>query len=113
MCETPCMSLPLSSQSLFVQPGRIPAHDIICAEKVRRIVALDIGVPGVVTLQPGERQQRRVLFKNVIGLAHEDLALAVILLTVNLWQETLKRLVMPLRVVLRAVFAVPGMEVVG
>src|SRR4029453_12922485 len=91
-----------SSQSLFVQPGRVPAHDIIRAEKVCRVVALDVGVPGVVALQPGERQQRRVLFEYVIGLAHESLAPAVVLLTVNLWQGGVKPLVFPTGGVFRA-----------
>src|SRR5712691_825247 len=67
-CSVSSLTQACISRILFIQPGNIPAHDIIGPEKVRRILPLDVGIPGVVALQPGEGQQRGVLFEDVIGL---------------------------------------------
>ena len=74
-------------------------------------MTLDIIKPPIVDLLPGHRQQGRVLFKDRLGLPDQVLPLGVVQFAVNLGQEGLERRVVPLGEVLRAVLAIPGMEI--
>src|SRR5262249_16245338 len=100
-------------QDLFVEPEGVEAYEIVDAKVIIRIVALDVVEPTIVDLLPGHRQQGRVLFKDRFSLPDQVLAHSVVEFAVNLGQEGLERRVVPLGEVLRAVLAIPGMEVIG
>src|SRR5438132_13310365 len=68
----------------FVEPECIQPDDVIDPEIFVGVVALDVIVPDIVDLLPGDRQYRRVLLHDGFGLAHEILALAGIDLAVDL-----------------------------
>ena len=76
-------------------------------------MALDVIKPPIVDLLPGYWEHGRVLLKDRLGLPHQVLALGGVQFAVDLEQEGLERRVMPLRLVLRAVLAIPGVEVIG
>ena len=75
--------------------------------------ALEIAVPDRVDRFPGDRQQRRILFHDGLGLVDQRQALGGIDFPIDLRRQRLEFLVVPERVVLRAVLAVPGVEIVG
>src|SRR5437879_4485276 len=96
----------------LVQPGDVPPGHVVNAEDVARLLALDVGVPGVGELLPGYGQERRILLENRLPLADEGSSPAVVQLAIDLGDQPLERGVVPLRVVLWSVFAVPRVEVV-
>src|SRR5437870_5851213 len=108
----PTMCSRLRMRMLFIQPERIEAYDVVDAKVVVRIVALDVIEPTVVDLLPGHRQQGWVLFTDRLRLPDQVLAFGIVQLAVNLRQECLERWVVPLRVVLGAILAIPGPEVI-
>jgi hypothetical protein len=57
--------------SRFVEPDGVLPPDVVDAEIVGGVEALDVVVPDVVDLLPGDRQNRRVLFHDLLGLAHQ------------------------------------------
>src|SRR5215470_1424979 len=95
---------------LLVEPERVEAHYVVDAEVLLRIVALHVVVPAVVDLLPGDRQERRVLLHDRLGLADQLEPLLGIDLTVDLGQERVELGIVPLRVVLRPALLVPGVE---
>src|SRR5712691_6490817 len=99
-------------QNLLVQPERIKADHIVNPKVVIRIMALDIVVPAVVDLLPGHREQRRVLFHDLFGMADERLALGIVEFTIDLTHELLERGIVPLGIILGAFGPVPGMKIV-
>src|SRR5919197_275161 len=100
------------SNPSLVQPDRIPTHHVVDPEVVGGIVTLDVVVPAVIDLLPGHGQQRRILLQDVLGLMNQGFALAVVDLAIDLGYEGLEGRIRPLRVVLRSILAVPGIEVI-
>src|SRR5438309_2322887 len=96
----------------LVQPGDVPPGHVVNAEDVARLLALDVGVPGVGELLPGYGQERRILLENRLPLADEGSSPALVQLAIDPGDQPLERGVVPLRVVLWSVFAVPRVEVV-
>ena len=70
-------------------------------------------VPDLVDPFPGDRQQRRVLLHDGFGLMDQLQTPGGIDFTVNPRGQRLELRIVPERVVLRAVLAVPGAERVG
>src|SRR5439155_968050 len=95
------------------EPDLIPSNDVIDPKVRARVLAFDLVVPGVVDLLVGHRDERRVLLQDVLRLADHRLAPVVVQLALDLVGEVVEAGVRPVRVVLRAVLAVPGAEVVG
>src|SRR5215469_11757099 len=94
----------------FIQPDCVESDYVVYAEIVGRIVALDVVVPDVVDVFPGYRQEWRILFQDSFGLADHGQALAGVDFPVDLRGQGLELTVVPERIVLRAVFAIPGVE---
>src|SRR5215472_17881791 len=107
------MASPKWGRSRLVEPDRIQTHDVKDAEISGGVVALDVIVPNVVEPFPGDRQLRRILLHDAFGLTDQRQALAGVHLAVDLPSQHLEFGVLPERVVLRTVFAVPGVEVIG
>ena len=101
------------SSSLFIQPRRIPAYDVVNAKvAARRQIALHVVVPGVIHLFPGHREYGGILFHNVLGLANEGFAPGQVQFMVDLVHQLVELLVVPFRVVLRAIRDIPRVKVV-
>src|SRR5437660_4259608 len=96
----------------LVQPGDVPAGHVVDAEDVARLLAFHGGVPGVGELLPGHGQERRIVLEDRLPLAYEGSSPAVVQLAIDLGDQLLERGVVPLRVVLGSVRAVPRVEVV-
>src|SRR5215510_11945650 len=99
-------------QDLFVEPEGIKAHNIVDTEVFVWIVTLDVIEPAVVNLLPRDRQQRRILFKDRFSLANQVLALGLVEFTIDVRQDLFEVFIAPFRVVLWAILAVPGAEVI-
>src|ERR1041385_6178944 len=99
-------------RSRLVEPEGVEPDDVVNAEIVLWIVALYVVVPDVVDLLPGDRQYRRGLFHDGLGLTHQILSLLRIELAVNLVDQRVELLVVPEAVILRSAGLVPSIEVV-
>src|ERR1700722_17335247 len=99
-------------RGLFVEPERVEAHAVVDAEIFVRIVALHVVVPDVVDVLPGDRQHRRILLHDHLGVADQGETLLRVDLGVDLGQQGIELVVAPEAVILRTVLLVPGVEVV-
>src|SRR5258705_4411629 len=94
-------------------PDLVPAHHVVDPEVLARVLATHAVVPGIVDLLVRDRDQRRVALEDVLRLPDHGLALVIVHLPLDVPGEGVELLVGPARVVLRAVLAIPGGEVIG
>src|SRR5256885_12393008 len=66
------------------EPAVVPALGVVDPEVRGRVLAPHLVVPGVVDLLVRDRQQRRVLLEDVLGLPHHRLAPVVVRLALDL-----------------------------
>src|SRR6202040_41797 len=97
----------------LIQPDRVQSDDVVYTKIFSRIMTLNVIVPYVVDVFPGYRQEWRILFHDGFGLADQGQALAGIHFPGDPRGACLGPLFFPKRVVLRTVFAIPRIEVVG
>ena len=93
---------------LIVEPDHV-----VDAEIIFWIVALYIVVPDIEDIFPCDRYQRRILLHEVLSLPNQRHTLAGGDLDVDLIHQFVKLGVVPERVVLRPIGAVPGIKVIG
>src|SRR5262249_4002580 len=98
--------------SRLVQPECIFPNNVVDPEIVVWVVTLDVVVPDIVDLFPGDRQQRRGLFPALFRLPDQRQAFVWVDFAVDLVDQIIEFLVVPERVILRTALTVPGVEVI-